>query len=221
MQVEREITMTKRILCAALTVVMAATLFTGCVKVVKIGEEGSLTGEVEFNPGDSVETIWDSEVIPECEGKAVEIKDVLDTANGNLTGLGEEFDGLKTKSATYYNYAVKVEGATITAVDKDSFYKTITLSIPDYEGDATVTCQIGKYKGSSIRDDMSFINFADFTNQTEWGQINTTMLEKVEETVVAPVFDDLTEGATIDLVGCFTADSKTDMVITPVVLTVN
>lgn len=212
--------MVKRFVCAAAAVMMAATLFTGCVKVVKIGEEGALTGEVEFNPGDSVESIWDSQVIPECESKAVDIAEVLNAAGGNLTGLGEEFDGLKTASATYYNYSVKTEGATITAVDKDSFYGTATLSVPGYEGDAVVTLQIGQYKNSSIRDDMSFINFADFTNQTEWNQINTTMLEKVDETVVQPVYDQLVEGATVDLVGCFTADSANEMVITPVVLTV-
>lgn len=212
--------MVKRFVCAAIAVMMAATLFTGCVKVVKIGEEGALTGEVEFNPGDSVESIWESQVIPECESKAVDIAEVLNAAGGNLTGLGEEFDGLKTASATYYNYSVKTEGATITAVDKDSFYGTVTLSVPGYEGDAVVTLQIGQYKNSSIRDDMSFINFADFTNQTEWNQINTTMLEKVDETVVQPVYDQLVEGATVDLVGCFTADSANEMVITPVVLTV-
>lgn len=212
--------MVKRFVCAATAVMMAATLFTGCVKVVKIGEEGALTGEVEFNPGDSVESIWESQVIPECESKAVDIAEVLNSAGGNLTGLGEEFDGLKTASATYYNYSVKTEGATITAVDKDSFYGTVTLSVPGYEGDAVVTLQIGQYKNSSIRDDMSFINFADFTNQTEWNQINTTMLEKVDETVVQPVYDQLVEGATVDLVGCFTADSANEMVITPVVLTV-
>lgn len=212
--------MVKRFVCAATAVMMAATLFTGCVKVVKIGEEGALTGEVEFNPGDSVESIWESQVIPECESKAVDIAEVLNAADGNLTGLGEEFDGLKTASATYYNYSVKTEGATITAVDKDSFYGTVTLSVPGYEGDAVVTLQIGQYKNSSIRDDMSFINFADFTNQTEWNQINTTMLEKVDETVVQPVYDQLVEGATVDLVGCFTADSANEMVITPVVLTV-
>ncbi|HIX71940.1 MAG TPA: DUF2291 domain-containing protein [Candidatus Anaerobutyricum stercoripullorum] len=212
--------MVKRFVCAATAVMMAATLFTGCVKVVKIGEEGALTGEVEFNPGDSVESIWESQVIPECESKAVDIAEVLNAAGGNLTGLGEEFDGLKTASATYYNYSVKTEGATITAVDKDSFYGTVTLSVPGYEGDAVVTLQIGQYKNSSIRDDMSFINFADFTNQTEWNQINTTMLEKVDETVVQPVYDQLVEGATVDLVGCFTADSANEMVITPVVLTV-
>ena len=212
--------MVKRFVCAATAVMMAVTLFTGCVKVVKIGEEGALTGEVEFNPGDSVESIWESQVIPECESKAVDVAEMLNAAGGNLTGLGEEFDGLKTASATYYNYSVKTEGATITAVDKDSFYGTVTLSVPGYEGDAVVTLQIGQYKNSSIRDDMSFINFADFTNQTEWNQINTTMLEKVDETVVQPVYDQLVEGATVDLVGCFTADSANEMVITPVVLTV-
>ena len=58
--------MAKRLISTVLTVVMAAVLLTGCVKVVKIGHEGDLTGQKEFNPGDSVEAIWDSEVIPEC-----------------------------------------------------------------------------------------------------------------------------------------------------------
>lgn len=207
-------------LATVLTVVMAAVLLTGCVKVVKIGHEGDLTGQKEFNPGDSVEAIWDSEVIPECEKKAVDVSDILAKYDGKLTEMGEEFDGLKTKAASYYNYAVKLEGAKIIKVDKDSFYGTVTLEVPGYTGKTVVTCQIGKYKNSSIRDDMSFINFSDFTNQTEWGQVNTSMLEKVEEAVVKPVYDDLAEGATVNLVGCFTADSNDAIVITPVVLEV-
>ena len=43
---------------------------TGCVKVVKIGEEGKSTGDVEFNAGDNVANIWDSKALPELEGKA-------------------------------------------------------------------------------------------------------------------------------------------------------
>lgn len=212
--------MVKRFVCAAMTVMMAATLFTGCVKVVKIGEEGALTGQVEFNPGDSVEEIWDSAVLPEFEGKAVDINEVLEKANGDLTSLGEEAGGVKTKSATSYNYCVKLEGATVASVDKDSFYGTAVLTVPGYEGDINITCQIGQYKGSSVRDAQTIIKFADFTNQTEWGQINTTMLQRVDETVVKPVYDDLAEGATVDLIGYFTADSAKEMVITPVELTV-
>lgn len=212
--------MKKRFLGAVLAVAMAATVFTGCVKVVKIGEEGALTGEVEFDPGDSVESIWESGVLPECENKAADIAEVLNASNGDLKSLGEEFDGYKTKSAQYYNYAVKTEGATVTAVDKESFYKTVTLAVPGYDGDMTVTLQIGAYKGSSVRDAMTFIDFADFTNQTEWGQVNQGMIDKLDETVVAPVIDQLEVGATVDLIGCFTGDTSTDMVITPVELTV-
>ena len=199
--------MAKRLISTVLTVVMAAVLLTGCVKVVKIGHEGDLTGQKDFNPG-------------ECEKKAVDVADILGKYDGKLTEMGEEFDGLKTKAASYYNYAVRLEGAKITKVDKDSFYGTVTLEVPGYTGKTVVTCQIGKYKNSSIRDDMSFINFSDFTNQTEWGQVNTSMLEKVEEAVVKPVYDDLAEGATVNLVGCFTADSNDAIVITPVVLEV-
>lgn len=212
--------MAKRLISTVLTVVMAAVLLTGCVKVVKIGHEGDLTGQKDFNPGDSVEAIWDSQVIPECEKKAVDVSDILAKYDGKLTEMGEENNGLKTKAASYYNYAVKLEGAKITAVDKDSFYGTITLEVPGYTGKTVVTCQIGKYRNSSIRDDMSFINFSDFTNQTEWGQVNTSMLEKVDKSVVQPVYDDLKEGATVNVVGCFTADSNDKIVITPVVLEV-
>ena len=51
-------------------------------------------------------------------------------------------------------------------------------------------------------------------------QVITSMLEKFEEAVVKPGYDDLAEGATVNLVGCFTADSNDAIVITPVVLDV-
>ena len=130
--------MAKRLISTVLTVVMAAVLLTGCVKVVKIGHEGDLTGQKDFNPGDSVEAIWDSEVIPECEKKAVDVADILGKYDGKLTEMGEEFDGLKTKAASYYNYAVRLEGAKITKVDKDSFYGTVTLEVPGYTGKTVV-----------------------------------------------------------------------------------
>ena len=41
--------MRKRMLAAGLVAVMMTTCMTGCVKVVKIGQEAELTGEQEFN----------------------------------------------------------------------------------------------------------------------------------------------------------------------------
>ena len=138
--------MVKRFVCAAMTVMMAATLFTGCVKVVKIGEEGALTGQVEFNPGDSVEEIWDSAVLPEFEEKAVDINEVLEKANGDLTSLGEEAGGVKTKSATSYNYCVKLEGATVASVDASAS----PPSVADGSMASAVPCASGCAVGSGV-----------------------------------------------------------------------
>ena len=46
--------MRKKLLALSLTLAMALSL-TGCVKVVKIGEEAQLTGKQEFNATDSVQ----------------------------------------------------------------------------------------------------------------------------------------------------------------------
>lgn len=49
--------MKKRLAALLLVLVSAAFSLTGCVKVVKIGEEGKLTGGVVFNTDSDVENI--------------------------------------------------------------------------------------------------------------------------------------------------------------------
>lgn len=63
-----------------------AVLSTGCVKVVKIGEEGALTGKVEFNASDSVSGLWE-EAKANSEGKAVELPAFLEEAGGDMSVL--------------------------------------------------------------------------------------------------------------------------------------
>ena len=41
--------MGRRIIAVLIAMGLVMTTLTGCVKVVKIGEEGNLTGEVEFS----------------------------------------------------------------------------------------------------------------------------------------------------------------------------
>lgn len=210
--------MKKRILAASFAVVMAATLLTGC-KVVKIGEEGALTGEVEFNAADSVDGLWD-QAVEEITGKAVDLSEVLEKGGTDLKALGEECGGVKEDSATNYNYAVKIEGAKIKSVDKDSFYGTMELEVPGYTGSVPVICEIGKYKSKAVRDDLSFIHFKDFKNQTEWGAIGKNIQGKIDSDVVKPVYDDLAEGATIDIVACFAADKADSISLSPVSIVV-
>lgn len=55
--------MRKRVLAVGLAAVMMSTAMTGCVKVIKIGQEAEYTGKTEFNAGDDVAGIWESKAL--------------------------------------------------------------------------------------------------------------------------------------------------------------
>ena len=57
--------MRKRVLAVGLAAVMMSTAMTGCVKVIKIGQEAEYTGKTEFNAGDDVAGIWESKALPD------------------------------------------------------------------------------------------------------------------------------------------------------------
>lgn len=212
--------MMKRVIAAAFAAVMAASLMTGCVKVVPIGGEGELTGEVEFNAADSVDTLWE-EAVKEVNDNAQDLAEILNAGGDDVTTVGDQFGGVKKEdNAKGFSYMIKAEGAKITAIDKEAFYKTMELEIPGYTGSVKVVCEIGKYKSTALRDSLSAISFKDFKNQTEWSQIGKSLQKKIDAEVVTPVFDSLDAGATIDITGCFTADKKDSISISPVSITV-
>ena len=79
--------MKKRLAALLLILAFAASSLTGCVKVVKIGEEGKLTGEVAFNADSDVESIWQSKAVPELTEKAVDLNTFLTESKGDLKTL--------------------------------------------------------------------------------------------------------------------------------------
>ena len=105
--------MKKRMIALALALTLAAsTLLTGCgiVKVIKIGEEGKYTGDVEFNAGDDVAAIWEESALPELNEKAVDLKEFLEQSNGDLTALAEEYGSYSMGKSGELSYAVKGTG---------------------------------------------------------------------------------------------------------------
>lgn len=101
--------MKKRVISLVTALILAASALsmTGCVKVVKIGEEGKLTGDVEFNAGDNVANIWDSKALPELEGKAVDITRFLEESGGDLKSLVDKYGKYSMGTSGEINYVVK------------------------------------------------------------------------------------------------------------------
>ncbi|KMZ54237.1 DUF2291 domain-containing protein [Dorea sp. D27] len=214
--------MKKRMIALALTLTLAAsTLLTGCgiVKVVKIGEEGKYTGDVEFNAGDDVEAIWEESALPEMNENAVDLKELLEGSNGDLTTMADEYGKYSMGDSGELSYVVKGTG-TVGEVNTQSQAGYMTVKLDGYNGTEPVKIQIGPvYKGSAIRDSLSFIKFGDYKNQEQWAAVSQSINEVVAKDVVEPAKPDSLQGKTISFVGAFTVSTgSSDVLITPVVL---
>ena len=174
--------MKRRAIALGLTLALSAsTLLTGCgiVKVVKIGEEGKYTGNVEFNAGDDVAAIWEDSALPEMNETAVDLTEFLTKSNGDLTALAEEYGKYSMGDSGELSYVVKGIG-TVEEVNTESQAGFMTVKLEGYAGSEAVKIQIGPvYKGSSIRDSLSFIKFGDYKNQEEWAAVSQSISRAV------------------------------------------
>lgn len=214
--------MKKRVISLVTALILAASAFsmTGCVKVVKIGEEGKLTGDVEFNAGDNVANIWDSKALPELEGKAVDITRFLEESGGDLKSLVDKYGKYSMGTSGEINYVVKGT-AVVEEVNQEKKAGYMVVKPEGYGGDVVIKLQIGSvYKGSSVRDSLDFIKFGDYKNQQEWAAVSQSFHDIIDATVVKAAEPETLQGKTIEFTGTFTANKDDEILITPVKLTV-
>ena len=197
---------------------LAVTMLSGCVKVVKIGEEGTITGETEFNAGDNVAEFWETEALPELNEKAVDLGEFLTEANGDLKSLADKYGKYSMGDSGELSYVVKGSGK-IEAVDTESKAGTMTIKLDNYDGAEEVKVQVGTVvKGSSVRDSLSFIKFGDYTNQQEYAAVSQSINAIILESVINPEKAGAMQGSEVDFVGCFTVSDNNTVLITPVEL---
>lgn len=208
--------MKMKIAASLLALVLVVSSFAGCAKVVKIGEEGKLTGETTFNAGDSVDQIWASKAVPELTKEAVDLNTLLTEANGSLQSVAKKYGKSSSGTSGEVNFIVKGTGK-VTSVDQKKKAGTMQLSLDGYSGKQTVKIQIGPvYMGTSVRDSLSFIKYEDYKNQVQWAQISQSINQAVQKEVVDPADVASLTGKTIEFTGCFTAGDDTEIRITPV-----
>ncbi len=212
----------KKKICVALMLVLVTATSTGCVKVVKTGEESALTGASEFNAGDDVANFWDTTMLPEMEGKAAELSDVLTNAAGDLSSLADQdYAKYSMGDQGELTYTVKGSG-TIDEVVTDKKAGYITIALDGYSGAETIKIQVGSvYKGTSVRDSLNFIDFNDYTNQIQWAEVSQSINDLVQTNVIDPIgYDAFAAGKKVTFLGAFTVFNPDEIVITPTELTV-
>ncbi len=208
--------MKKKLLALTLTLVFAVSL-TGCVKVVKIGEESTLTGKQEFNATDSVQGMWES-AEANIEEKAVDLPAFLTEAGGDLKSLVDKYGKYSMGTSGTISYAVKGSGV-VEEVNQEKKAGYMTVKLDGYDGPEIIKIQIGSiYKGSSTRDTLDIIRFGDYTNQEEWAAVSQELHSQIDANVIQPADPGSLQGKTIEFVGTFTADSDDELLITVVKL---
>ncbi|PHV70439.1 hypothetical protein CS063_10110 [Sporanaerobium hydrogeniformans] len=206
-------------LSVAVALVLMATTLTGCVKVVKIGEEGKLTGKVKFDAGESVTELWES-AQANIEEKAVDLNSFLKEANGDLKSLADKYGKYSMGTSGSISYAVKGTGI-VEEVNQEKKAGYMVVKLVGYEGKEVIKLQIGSiYKGSSTRDVLDIINFGDYTNQEEWAAISKELHTMIHTNVITANKPENLIGKTIDFIGSFTESGNDELLITPIKLTV-
>ncbi|MFV0364046.1 MAG: DUF2291 domain-containing protein [Suipraeoptans sp.] len=210
--------MKKRVLAVCLSILLASFAVTGCAKVVKIGEEDKYTGKKEFNAGDNVAEIWDAQAIPEFEKKAVDLDEFITESNGDFASLVDKYGKYSMGDSGEINYVVKGSG-TITEINTDSQVGFVTVKPDNYDGPVVIKLQIGPvYKGSALRDSLSFIKFGDYTNQQEWAEVSQSINAVIDKNVVKKADVKALQGKSVSFLGAFTQNGNDEILITPVEL---
>lgn len=193
---------------------------TGCVTVVQIGHEGELTGQKAFNAAENVEAIWESQALPELKQNAVELPQFLTESNGNLKALAKKCGHYSMGDKGELSYIVKGQGK-ITEVNREKKAGYMTLQLDGYTGPITIKLQVGSvYKGSAVRDCLSFIKYEDYTNQVDWAQVSQSIHDVVQKDVIDKANVDSLKDKTVEFTGCFSVNQPDEILITPVEIVV-
>jgi predicted lipoprotein len=181
--------------------------------VVKIEDAEKAVQSEAFDPVAYVDGIWDTQLIPTFNEKAVELPKILSEMEPGTDGTAPKDDLIaianKYGSITVgeaHVYMVKGSGK-IVAVNAETSLGTAEVTLDGYEGPVKVLLYVGTRIPSdetSVRDAVGFITFGDFKEQTEYGKAASEINKRVLSTVLSGVERESLTGKTISFKGAFT-----------------
>ena len=180
--------MRKQTILALLLCLIVTVAMSGCVKVVEIGKEDELTGNKKFDASENVAGLWESQAVPELKEKAIDLAKLL-KGHYSMGTSGE------------LSFVVKGEGV-VQEVNQTKKAGYMTVKLNGYDGQINVKLQIGSvYKGSAVRDNISFIKYEDYTNQVDWAKISQSIHEVIDRDIIKTLDLGTITGKTISFVG--------------------
>lgn len=184
-----------------LGLVMVLLLGLPACTIVPIEEIEELEASEMFDPAVYVDGIWTEQVVPTLVDNAQELPEVLTALEDDVEAAGESYATISPSGALHF--VIKGRG-TIESVDSESRNGTAVVSLDGYDGSITVIVQVGPLvRGDGIRDGVGFIEFGDFKDQTEFGQVSRELNRRVSEEVLVDLDLESLAGQTVNFSGVF------------------
>ena len=212
--------MTKGKIIGGVLIILAIEYMGLTSTAVKEGQEAQLNGEVAFNPTTVAQNFWKENAKDYFEKNAVDLNQLITEANGDFSTVASKYGHYSMGDSGELSFIVKGSGVVDTV--KNKLRAGYLGVIPDgYSGNVKFRLQIGPvFKGSAVRDSISLISYKDYKNQIEWAQVSVAFHDLILKEIISTVDMNSIQGKSVDFIGCFTVGRPSQLVITPVELTV-
>ncbi len=173
-----------------------------------------------FVAADYVADIWEDPYLSTIHENAIEFTEILSQIDANENKAIEDHGNRSGTGA--YSFITFGE-AKVLETQTESRIGFMTLDFAPYDGQADASMAIGpviRGRDTSPRDAVGFIQFNDFTNQTEFAQITDAIKDRLLEGVISQIDLETIQGKTINFYGTFMLSNRDDIEIVPISLEV-
>lgn len=169
--------------------------------VVNTEQQAAVLESEKFDRAAFVDAIWDTKLIPAVRDDAADLTAVLNAIDNGLDQAAE-FASISVSGA--YNFRVHGIG-TVESVDLSAKTGKAVIKPDNYGGPIIVTIAVGpNITGEAIRDGCGFINFGDFKDQTEYGQVSRELNKRAGKAVFEAIDWGNMVGKKVSFGGMFT-----------------
>jgi predicted lipoprotein len=212
------------------TVVVVAVIVTAVALIVvfeppwvveslgKANAGSSVAGSQNLSPDKYVAAIWASKVLPTVKASAVDLPTLLAALRRDRAAASKRYGHYSVLDSPPA-FLIKGSGRVVS-VDTASLISKIGVAL-GAGGKPVVFLQIGPIiSGTDVRDALPFINFNQFVNQVQFGEVAIAFNSKVRETALAKLDPAKLKGKHVVFTGAFTGSTARHVLITPITLEV-
>jgi len=184
--------------------------------IAKAGAGSSVAGSQNLNPDGYVAAIWSSKILPTVRASAVDLPTLLADLKKNRESASKHYGHYAVLDAPP---AFLVKGAgRVVSVDTASLVSQAGVAFGSgTKPDAFL--QLGPIlTGTDVRDALPFLNFNQFVNQVQYGEVAIAINAKIVATAYAKVDYARLKGKKVTFTGAFTRSSAKVPLITPITL---